>query len=64
MSETLMKVSSNPHIRSKVSTSKIMLVVILGLLPTSIFGVWNFGLHALLVILTTIAATVLTELTY
>ena len=64
MSETLMKVSSNPHIRSKVSTSKIMFVVILGLLPTSIFGVWNFGLHALLVILTTIAATVLTELTY
>ena len=64
MSETLMKVSSNPHIRSKVSTSKIMFVVTLGLLPTSIFGVWNFGLHALLVILTTIAATVLTELTY
>lgn len=64
MSETLMKVSSNPHIRSKVSTSKIMLVVILGLLPTSIFGVWNFGLHALLVILTTVASTVLTELIY
>ena len=43
----LMKVSSNPHIRSKVSTSKIMLAVVIALLPTTIFGVMNFGLCAL-----------------
>ena len=57
----LMKVSSNPHIRSKVSTSKIMLAVIIALLPTTIFGVWNFGIHALLLVLVTVASTVVTE---
>jgi len=60
----LMKVSSNPHIRSKISTSKIMLAVIIALLPTTIFGVWNFGFHALLLILVTVASTVLTEALY
>ena len=60
----LMKVSSNPHIRSKVSTSKIMLAVIIALLPATIFGVWNFGFHALLLVLVTVASTVLTEALY
>ncbi len=60
----LMKVSSNPHIRSKVSTSKIMLAVIIALLPTTIFGVWNFGIHALLLVLVTVASTVVTEALY
>ena len=60
----LMKVSSNPHIRSKISTSKIMLAVVIALLPTTIFGVWNFGMHALLLVLVTIASTVLTEALY
>ena len=60
----LMKVSSNPHIRSKISTSKIMLAVVIALLPTTIFGIWNFGLHALLLVLVTVASTVLTEALY
>ncbi len=59
--KNLLKVSSNPHIRSKVSTNKIMLAVILALLPTTAFGVWNFGLNALLLVLVTIASTVATE---
>ena len=59
--KNLMKVSSNPHIRSKVSTNKIMLAVVLALLPTTVFGVWNFGMNALLLVLVTIASTVLTE---
>lgn len=57
----LMKVSSNPHIRSKATTSNIMLWVIIALLPTTIFGVYNFGLHALLLVAVTIASTVLSE---
>ena len=60
----LMKVSSNPHIRSKVSTSKIMLAVVIALLPTTVFGILNFGTNALLVVLTTVLTTVLTEATY
>lgn len=67
MSETtksLMKVSSNPHIRSRVSTSKIMLAVIVALLPATFFGIWNFGFRAALVVLTTVISAVLTEAVY
>ena len=60
----LMRVSSNPHIRSKVSTSKIMLAVVIALLPTTVFGIWNFGTNALLLVITTVLTTVLTELVY
>ena len=60
----LMKVSSNPHIRSKVSTDKIMLCVIIALLPAAGFGVFNFGLHALWQILLTTATCVLAEAVY
>lgn len=60
MSE-LLRVSSNPHIRAKDSTSRIMLAVIIALLPTTIFGIWNFGWHAALIVVVTIASTVLTE---
>ena len=57
----LMKVSSNPHIRSKTSTSGIMLAVIIALLPAAGFGIYNFGLDALILILVTVLSTVLTE---
>lgn len=60
----LMKVSSNPHIRSRVTTGGIMAAVAVSLLPAAGFGVYNFGLHALLLILVTVAATVLTEYVY
>ena len=60
----LMKVSSNPHIRSKDSTSRIMLAVIIALLPTTIFGIYNFGIKALLIVAITVASTVLTEFIY
>lgn len=60
MSE-LYKVSSNPHIRSKVTTNGIMLSVIVALMPATGFGIYNFGVRALAVILVTVASTVLTE---
>lgn len=59
-----MRVSSNPHIRSKVSTDKIMLCVVIALLPATCFGVYNFGIRALYVVLVSVAASVLTELIY
>ena len=52
------QVSSSPHVRAKDSTSRIMLYVILALLPASLFGIWNFGLRALMLILVTIASCV------
>ena len=63
MSE-LKKVSSNPHVRAKITTSHIMLAVVIALLPTSIYGIYNFGLKAAVLILVTVASTVLTELIY
>lgn len=56
-----MKVSSNPHIRSKAMTNGIMLAVVVALMPATGFGIYNFGMRALTVILVTVASTVLTE---
>lgn len=56
-----MKVSSNPHIRSKVTTNSIMLAVVVALLPAAGFGIYNFGWKALFLILVTVASTVGTE---
>ena len=63
MSE-LKRVSSNPHVRAKITTSHIMLAVVVALLPTSIYGIYNFGIKAGILIAVTIASTVLTELVY
>lgn len=60
MSE-LFKVSSNPHIRSRVTTNGLMLAVIVALMPAAGFGIYNFGPRAIAVILVTIISTVLTE---
>lgn len=59
--ERKLRVSSNPHIRSKVTTNGIMMAVVLALLPAAGFGIYNFGIRALLHILITVAATVVTE---
>lgn len=60
----LMKVSSNPHVRFKTDTGSIMLTVVIALLPAAGFGIYNFGLDALILILVTVASTVLTELLF
>lgn len=57
----LMKVSSNPHIRAHSSTKNIMICVVFALLPAAGFGVYNFGINALLHICITVLSTVLTE---
>ena len=57
-------VSSNPHIRDKMTTGRIMQLVAISLLPATVFGVWNFGLHALLVVLLTVAFSVIFEWIY
>ena len=57
----LYHVSSSPHVRAKDTTGRIMLYVILALLPTSLFGIYNFGLRALALILVTIISCVASE---
>ena len=64
MSEIILKVSSSPHIRYKITSGNIMLMVTIALLPSAVFGVWNFGLSALIMLISTVAAAVLTEYIY
>lgn len=64
VSENKLKLSSSPHIRDKVTTDNIMLMVVIALLPASAFGVWNFGIPALVMLITTTVAAVLTEYIY
>lgn len=63
MSE-LRNVSANPHIRSKMTTTKIMLAVIVALLPACGFGVYHFGIRALLHLIITTACCVIAEYLY
>mgnify|MGYP000586710658 FL=1 len=60
MSE-LYHVSSSPHVRAKDTTSRIMLYVIIALLPTSIFGIVNFGYKAAVLILVSVASCIASE---
>ena len=60
----LTKISSNPHTRSKITTGNIMLTVIVALLPATLFGIYNFGISALILILVTIGSAVLSEYFY
>lgn len=63
----LLKVSSNPHVRDKNTTSSIMLDVIIALIPATIFGIYNAGDNALYtaaLILITVGACVLFEFLY
>ena len=59
--KNIFTISSSPHVRCDESVSKIMWSVCLALTPAAIFGVFNFGIHALEVIITGIIAAVVTE---
>jgi electron transport complex protein RnfD len=60
----LFHVSAAPHIRESVTTRNIMRDVVIALIPASLFGVYNFGLQALLIIAISILSCVLTEYLY
>lgn len=64
MNEQL-KVSSSPHIRDKVTTSNIMLMVVIALLPATFFGIYNFRHeHAWVLVVVTTLTAVATEYIY
>ncbi len=56
-----MKISSSPHIRDWASTTKLMGQVIVALMPATIFGIYNFGIKALVVVLISIISCVIFE---
>lgn len=47
-----------------MTTSRIMQLVVIALLPATLFGIWNFGFHALLVVLVTVISSVFFEWLY
>ena len=61
---SLLHVSESPHVRSKNTTQRIMLDVFIALIPASAFGVYNFGVPALIRLLVGIFACVAFEAIY
>lgn len=57
-------VSSSPHIRSSVSTQRIMLDVTIALMPAAVAGIIIFGWRALLVLAVTTLSAVLAEFVF
>ena len=65
----MFNVSSNPHVKDKITTQNVMLYVIIALLPTTIFGVFNYtsmfglkyGIRTIVLILACITVCVLSE---
>lgn len=57
-------ISSSPHIRSKVTSGNIMMWVAIALLPASLFGIYNFGIRALIMLVVTTAFAVISEYVY
>ena len=58
-------ISASPHLRNPITTGRIMLLVIVALLPTTIFGMINFRHeHAWRLVLVTTIGAVLTEYIY
>ena len=60
----LFHVSAAPHSRSPITTKNIMRDVAIALIPAGLFGIYNFGIHALMVTVVTILACVVTEFLY
>lgn len=57
----LLNISSSPHVRDKSSTKSIMWDVFLALMPATIFGIFNFGTEAAVLIVTCVVTAVLSE---
>ena len=39
--EQMFNVSSNPHVRARMTTAKIMQLVVIALLPAALMGIYN-----------------------
>lgn len=57
----LLNVSSSPHARSRVTTQNLMLDVAIAMLPASVYGVYQFGIKAALILLVSVLSCILSE---
>ena len=60
----LLNVSSSPHVRSSVLTQNLMGDVVIAMLPAAVFGVYQFGMKAFLILFVTVASCILSEYVY
>ncbi len=60
----MLKVATAPHTFSPLDTKRLMRDVVIALMPAAIVAVVNFGLNALVVILSSVAACVMWEYLY
>lgn len=56
-----LRISTAPHYHHPVTTKRLMLYVLLALLPTATFGVYAYGLHALMLLCLSSATAVVCE---
>ena len=56
--ENMLYVNSSPHIRSEVTTQRLMLDVIIALIPAAFAGIYFFGFRAALLIAVTVISSV------
>ena len=59
--ENRFTVSSSPHIRSSETTQNIMRDVTIALTPAALYGVYNFGLRALIVLVISVVSAMIAE---
>jgi len=64
MSDKQRILGSSPHAFSPVDTPRIMLSVVIALVPATAYGIYLYGLPALGVVVTSIAAAVLSEFVF
>lgn len=60
----LRNVSYSPHVRNQDTTGSIMFDVAIALVPAAAFGIYQFGLRALAILLVSVFACVMTEYVY
>lgn len=58
---SLLTVSPSPHARRKMTTTSVMKDVLIALLPTTVWGIYIYGLRAALVVLLAVVSSVLFE---
>lgn len=59
--EQLLNISSSPHVRSKLTTNKVMYQIIFSLMPVTVMGIINYRMGAVSVILSAVISAVAAE---
>lgn len=62
--DSMLHLTSSPHLHSGNSTRKVMSDVVISLLPATLAGILIFGIKALIVVAVTVASAVIAELLF